>query len=347
MLEGEEDDEAAGSAAVAAAGASAGAPGKAKAAAAGKARAQAEAEAAAEAEAEAERSGGKAKVDDLWAELNAPTASSAPKRTAPVDDLWAQMNAAAAPKKPQPARAAAQPPTAGAPTAAPAGGAAGAGAGAAAVRYSVPGVCPGKREGYVTVSEVKDFVGERHVVSREVRIGSREELALRAVAAGGFPLGTPLPEPEAASKPAAADGSIASLLAAVRPGGLPPSAPAAGSVGSGLRAAHALAAVRALTGGAGPKPPGGLGPAVGGAAGAGGMSALLARIDKPKKMSTMEKSALDWGKFKQSVGAEEVEAMETFAQDGYLERKAFLARMDERQAANAREVRRKRMGVKD
>ncbi|KAG8458092.1 hypothetical protein KFE25_012752 [Diacronema lutheri] len=299
---------------------------------------------------------GKAKasgaVDDLWAELNAPRAGAPSKRAAPVDDLWAQMNAA------PPAKKAASPATAG--TGASGGASGAAAAAAAAVRYAVPGVAAGKRKGFVSVSEAKDFVGERHVVCRELRVGSREELALRAVGAAGFALGTPLPDAPApddagAARPSAVEalGSAAALLGAAP-------APAPSSKGSALRAAQALAAVRALTG-AGAKPPptvsgalaaagggGGAGSgAGGGGGGGGGMSALLARIDKPKKMSTMEKSALDWGKFKQGQDAAELAAMEAFAQDGYLERQAFMQRMDARQAANARDVRRKRMGIND
>lgn len=268
-----------------------------------------------------------AKADSAWAELNAKPAA-ATKRRAPVDDLWAQMNA----------------PTAPAPKKQAAGAAAGAPAAQAApaVRYSVPGVCASKRPGYVSLSEVKDFVGEKHVVSRELRVGSKEELALRAVAAAGFPLGTPLPPPAAAG----GSGGAGSLLPAAAAPRL--AAPAGASLGSGLRAAQALAAVRALNGGGAPKPPAPGGPEAPAApAAGGGLSALLARIDKPKKMSTMEKSALDWGKFKAGAGAEAVEEMERYAQDGYLERQAFLGRMDQRQADNARDVRRKRMGVKD
>ncbi|KAJ1619369.1 hypothetical protein T492DRAFT_1086143 [Pavlovales sp. CCMP2436] len=61
----------------------------------------------------------------------------------------------------------------------------------------------------------------------------------------------------------------------------------------------------------------------------------------------MEKSALDWGKFKAVQSREEVESMEKFTKDGYLEKQAFMARMDDKQAANARDVRRKRMGIND
>jgi hypothetical protein len=77
------------------------------------------------------------------------------------------------------------------------------------------------------------------------------------------------------------------------------------------------------------------------------MASLLAQMDKPRRMSTMEKSALDWGKFKSTQARDEVEAMEKFSKDGYLEKQAFMARMDQRQAEAARDVRRKRMGIKD
>lgn len=284
-----------------------------------------------------------AKVDDAWADMLKGDSSAPAKpvdKRPVVDDLWASMNAPVA-KRPAGGQASA-------------GGNAEAGGSAptqpaavpsAAVRYGVRGVSSGKSAGYVTVTQVKDFVGEKHVVSREVKVGSKEELALRAVGVAGFALNTPLPSNDDPPAPTAA---------AAAAGG-PTTAKGPSSLGSGLRAAQALAAVRALTGGGGAGAAGkapALGPPTSGAARAsgaavGGMAALLAQIDKPKKMSTMEKSALDWGKFKSAQAREEVEAMEKFSKDGYLEKQAFMARMDERQDAAARVVRRKRMGVKD
>lgn len=63
----------------------------------------------------------------------------------------------------------------------------------------------------------------------------------------------------------------------------------------------------------------------------GGLASVLNKIGKKDKISTLEKSKLDWNKFKQSEGIDE--EIKTFnrGKDGYLEKQDFLQRTDLRQ----------------
>lgn len=65
----------------------------------------------------------------------------------------------------------------------------------------------------------------------------------------------------------------------------------------------------------------------------GGLSGLASKLsgNKKPKLSTLEKSKLDWDTFKQDEGI--AEDLKTFNQGkmGYLERKAFLERADLKQ----------------
>lgn len=62
-----------------------------------------------------------------------------------------------------------------------------------------------------------------------------------------------------------------------------------------------------------------------------GLASVLNKIGKKDKLSTLEKSKLDWNKFKQSEGIDE--EIKTFnrGKDGYLEKQDFLQRTDLRQ----------------
>nr|XP_042119644.1 craniofacial development protein 1-like isoform X2 [Peromyscus maniculatus bairdii] len=63
-----------------------------------------------------------------------------------------------------------------------------------------------------------------------------------------------------------------------------------------------------------------------------GMSSLLGKIGaKKQKMSTLEKSKLDWESFKEKEGIGEELALHNRGKEGYIERKAFLDRVDHRQ----------------
>ncbi|XP_061863647.1 craniofacial development protein 1 isoform X2 [Colius striatus] len=75
-----------------------------------------------------------------------------------------------------------------------------------------------------------------------------------------------------------------------------------------------------------------------------GISGLLGKIgSKKQKMSTLEKSKLDWENFKEEEGIVEELAIHNRGKDGYIERKAFLERVDHRQFEIERDIRLSRM----
>ncbi|XP_006894236.1 PREDICTED: craniofacial development protein 1-like [Elephantulus edwardii] len=75
-----------------------------------------------------------------------------------------------------------------------------------------------------------------------------------------------------------------------------------------------------------------------------GMSSLLGKIGaKKQKMSTLEKSKLDWESFKEEEGIGEELAIHNRGKEGYIERKAFLVRVDHRQFEIERDLRLSKM----
>ncbi|XP_072836513.2 craniofacial development protein 1 [Pogona vitticeps] len=71
-----------------------------------------------------------------------------------------------------------------------------------------------------------------------------------------------------------------------------------------------------------------------------GLNSLLGKIGAKKpKMSTLEKSKLDWESFKDQEGIQEELAVHNRGKGGYLERKAFLERVDHRQFEIERDIR--------
>lgn len=75
-----------------------------------------------------------------------------------------------------------------------------------------------------------------------------------------------------------------------------------------------------------------------------GMSSLLGKIGaKKQKMSTLEKSKLDWESFKEEEGIGEELALHNRGKEGYIERKAFLDRVDHRQFEIERDLRLSKM----
>ncbi|XP_032086409.1 craniofacial development protein 1 [Thamnophis elegans] len=71
-----------------------------------------------------------------------------------------------------------------------------------------------------------------------------------------------------------------------------------------------------------------------------GINSLLGKIgSKKQKMSTLEKSKLDWETFKEEEGIGDELAIHNRGKDGYLERRAFLERVDYRQFEHEREIR--------
>ncbi|XP_071566137.1 craniofacial development protein 1 [Temnothorax nylanderi] len=65
--------------------------------------------------------------------------------------------------------------------------------------------------------------------------------------------------------------------------------------------------------------------------GLGGISSVLGQIGKKAKISTLEKSKLDWDNFKKQENIEEELNTHNKGKDGYLERQDFLQRADVRQ----------------
>lgn len=71
----------------------------------------------------------------------------------------------------------------------------------------------------------------------------------------------------------------------------------------------------------------------------GGLSAILGKLDKKPKLSTLDKSKLDWDSFKEKEGIEEELKTHNRGKEGYLERVAFLERADQRQFEIERSLR--------
>ncbi|XP_025022422.1 craniofacial development protein 1 [Python bivittatus] len=70
------------------------------------------------------------------------------------------------------------------------------------------------------------------------------------------------------------------------------------------------------------------------------MNSLLGKIGaKKQKMSTLEKSKLDWENFKEEEGISDELAIHNRGREGYLERRAFLERVDYRQFEHERDLR--------
>ncbi|MCJ8733380.1 hypothetical protein PDJAM_G00222610 [Pangasius djambal] len=70
------------------------------------------------------------------------------------------------------------------------------------------------------------------------------------------------------------------------------------------------------------------------------MGSILGRIGAKKpKMSTLEKSKLDWDTFKAEEGITEELAIHNRGKEGYVERKNFLERVDQRQFELEKNVR--------
>lgn len=74
-------------------------------------------------------------------------------------------------------------------------------------------------------------------------------------------------------------------------------------------------------------------------AGLGGISSVLGQIGKKGKISTLEKSKLDWDNFKKQENIEEELNTHNKGKDGYLERQDFLQRADLRQFEIEKKIR--------
>ncbi|XP_051884376.1 craniofacial development protein 1 [Pristis pectinata] len=71
-----------------------------------------------------------------------------------------------------------------------------------------------------------------------------------------------------------------------------------------------------------------------------GLSNILGKIGgKKQKLSTLEKSKIDWEAFKETEGIGDELAIYNRGKEGYIERKAFLDRVDHRQFELERDIR--------
>lgn len=73
--------------------------------------------------------------------------------------------------------------------------------------------------------------------------------------------------------------------------------------------------------------------------GLGGISNVLSQLTKKQKISTLEKSKLDWDKFKKEENLDEELTTYNKGKDGYLEKQDFLQRADLRRFEIEKEVR--------
>lgn len=73
--------------------------------------------------------------------------------------------------------------------------------------------------------------------------------------------------------------------------------------------------------------------------GGGGLASVLNKLGKKDKLSTLEKSKLDWSNFKRAEGIEEDLQKHNRGKDGFLERRDFLERTDVRQFEIEKELR--------
>ena len=77
-------------------------------------------------------------------------------------------------------------------------------------------------------------------------------------------------------------------------------------------------------------------------AGLGGISSVLGQLGKKAKISTLEKSKLDWDNFKKEEKIDEEINTHNKGKDGYLERQDFLQRADVRQFEIEKQLRQTR-----
>jgi len=71
----------------------------------------------------------------------------------------------------------------------------------------------------------------------------------------------------------------------------------------------------------------------------GGLTGVLSLLDKKQKLSTLQKSQLDWAGFKKAENLNEQLEQHNRGKHGFIERQEFLQRADYRQFENERDVR--------
>ncbi|GAB1602092.1 craniofacial development protein 1-like [Argonauta hians] len=149
----------------------------------------------------------------------------------------------------------------------------------------------------VTITKVYDFAGEKVEVSKEVAADSKEakeDLLMKSVREGPCDgLSPPEPPSKSSSSSSSSSSKSSSAMASLFSGKRPGS-----SSGGG---------------------------------GGGGLGGLLSKITKKNKLSTLEKSKLDWNGYKQKEGIESELQQHNRSKNSYLDRMAFLDRTDHRQ----------------
>nr|XP_002121927.1 craniofacial development protein 1-like isoform X2 [Ciona intestinalis] len=73
----------------------------------------------------------------------------------------------------------------------------------------------------------------------------------------------------------------------------------------------------------------------------GGIGNVLGKLGKKPKLSTLEKSKLDWNQYKAEEGIDDELKSYNKGKEGYLEKMSFLERTDMRQYQNERDIRQK------
>ncbi|XP_039260325.2 craniofacial development protein 1-like [Styela clava] len=71
----------------------------------------------------------------------------------------------------------------------------------------------------------------------------------------------------------------------------------------------------------------------------GGLQGILGKMEKRPKLSTLEKSKLDWQNYKDEEGIEDELKIYNKGKDGYVEKQLFLERTDFRQFEKERDIR--------
>lgn len=210
----------------------------------------------------------------------------------------------------------------------------------------------------ITITKVFDFAGEEIKVTKEVSLDSeeaKEELAKRAPTDCGDAAGTV----DAATgsravdekTPKAAIDKLPSTLTTPSGGVSSASSPSAGAAPATTKSGTPTLKAASLSGPSGSaaveKILGSLGkqkaPAPsGGAKGLGGLANIMGKISgggQKKKMSVLDKTALDWKNFKDKEGISEELATFNKGKGGYLEKQKFLQQSDIKQYEAERNMR--------
>jgi len=183
----------------------------------------------------------------------------------------------------------------------------------------------------ITITKVFDFAGEEIKVTKEVSLDSeeaKEELAKREAGEGPAEMDKSLTKEKTASSSSTSSRppNTASSASAAKPAALKTAA-LSGPSGSG-----AVEKILSLGKQKGP---------VASGSAKGGLANIMDKISggPKKKMSVLDKTALDWKTFKEKEGISEELATFNKGKGGYLEKQKFLQQTDYRQYEAERNMR--------